>query len=138
MIWSGAFVGTIVPPPATLLLNAPQYATGKALTDAAIKHINRELGGKANVVLLTQDTMEFLAPRFEAMRDGLSKLPGVTIVADIAPSPVNKQSGFDTMNTILLANSDVDVVLGAMRSCSARSSLARRRERSARPVSRRH
>ena len=56
--------------------------------------------------------MQFLTPRFEAMRDGLSKLPGVTIVADIAPSPVNKQSGFDTMNTILLANTDVDVVLG--------------------------
>jgi ribose transport system substrate-binding protein len=47
------------------------------------------------------------------MRDGLNELPGVTIVADIAPSPVNKQSGFDTMNTILLANPDIDVVLGA-------------------------
>ncbi len=112
VIWSGGFVGTIVPPPATLLLNAPQYATGKALTDAAVKHIDTKLGGKAAVVLLTQDTMQFLTPRFEAMRDGLSKLPGVTIVADIAPSPVNKQSGFDTMNTILLANSNVDVVLG--------------------------
>ena len=112
VIWSGGFVGTIVPPPATLLLNAPQYATGKALTDAAVQHINTKLGGKAAVVLLTQDTMQFLTPRFAAMRDGLSKLPGVTIVADIAPSPVNKQSGFDTMNTILLANSDVDVVLG--------------------------
>ena len=111
-IWSGAFVGTIVPPPATLLLNAPQYATGKALTDAAIAHINSKLGGKANVVLLTQDTMQFLAPRFEAMRDGLSALPGVTIVADIAPSPVNKDGGFATMNTILLANPDIDVVLG--------------------------
>ena len=39
-IWSGAFVGTIVPPPATLLLNAPQYETGKVLTNAAIAHIN--------------------------------------------------------------------------------------------------
>ena len=112
VIWSGGFVGTIVPPPATLLLNAPQYATGKALTDAAVEHINTKLGGKAAVVLLTQDTMQFLTPRFEAMRDGLGKLPGVTIVADIAPSPVNKQSGFATMNTILLANSNVDVVLG--------------------------
>ncbi len=112
VIWSGAFVGTIVPPPATLLLNAPQYATGKALTDAAVKHISTKLGGKAAVVLLTQDTMQFLTPRFAAMRDGLSKLPGATIVADIAPSPVTKQSGFDTMKTILLANSDVDVVLG--------------------------
>ena len=112
VIWSGAYVGTIVPPPATLLLNAPQYATGKALTDAAIAHIKLKLGGKATVVLLTQDTMQFLAPRFEAMRDGLSELPNVTIVADIAPSPVDKEGGFATMNTILLANSDIDVVLG--------------------------
>lgn len=113
VIWSGAFVGTIVPPPATLLLNAPQYATGKALTDEAVNYINTKLGGKAAVVLLTQDTMQFLTPRFTAMRDGLSRLPGVTIVADIAPSPVTKQSGFDTMNTILLANPEIDVVLGA-------------------------
>src|SRR6201999_3383531 len=85
VLWSGAYVGTIVPPPATLLLNAPQYETGKVLTDAALAHINLKLGGKANVVLLTQDTMEFLAPRFEAMRAGLGNIPGVTIVADIAP-----------------------------------------------------
>ena len=111
-IWSGGYVGTIVPPPATLLLNAPQYAAGKALTDAAIAHINTKLGGKAKVVLLTQDTMQFLTPRFQAMRDGLNRLPGVTIVADIAPSPVSKQGGFDTMNTILLAEPDIDVVLG--------------------------
>ncbi len=111
-IWSGAFVGTIVPPPATLLLNAPQYETGKVLTDAAIAHINLKLAGKANVVLLTQDTMEYLAPRFEAMRDGLSKMPGVSIVADIAPKPVNKEGGFETMKTILLTNPNIDVVLG--------------------------
>lgn len=113
MIWSGAFVGTIVPPPATLLLNAPQYATGKVLADAAIAHINNKLGGRANVVLLTQDTMEYLSPRFDAMRDGLNEMPGVTIVADIAPRPVSKEGGYSTMNTILLANPDVDVVLGA-------------------------
>ena len=112
-IWSGAFVGTIVPPPATLLLNAPQYRTGKVLTDAAIDHINTRLGGKAKVVLLTQDTMEFLAPRFAAMRDGLNAMPGVTIVADIAPKPVTKEGGAATMKTILLANPDVDVILGA-------------------------
>jgi ribose transport system substrate-binding protein len=111
-IWSGRFVGTIVPPPATLLLNAPQYATGKALTDVAIAYINSRLGGKASVVLLTQDSMQYLTPRFVAMRNGLSALPGVTIVADIAPSPVSEDGGFATMNTILQANPDVDVVLG--------------------------
>ena len=113
VIWSGAFVGTVMPPPATLLLNAPQYATGKLLTDAAIVYINAKLGGKARVVLLTQDTMQYLSPRFQAMRDGLDKLPGVTIVADIAPVPVSKEGGFATMNTILLANPKIDVVLGA-------------------------
>jgi ribose transport system substrate-binding protein len=113
VIWSGAFVGTVMPPPATLLLNAPQYATGKVLTDAAIVHINAKLGGKARVVLLTQDTMQYLSPRFQAMRDGLDRLPGVTIVADIAPKPVSKEGGFATMKTILIANPDVDVVLGA-------------------------
>ena len=113
LIWSGAFVGTVVPPPATLLLNAPQYATGKVLTDAAIVHIKSRLGGRARVVLLTQDSMQYLSPRFQAMRDGLDKLPGITIVADIAPKPVSKAGGFATMNTILLANPNIDVVLGA-------------------------
>ncbi|THD42128.1 MAG: sugar ABC transporter substrate-binding protein [Bradyrhizobium sp.] len=113
VIWSGAFVGTVMPPPATLLVNAPQYATGKALTDSAIAYINAKFGGKASVVLLTQDTMQYLSPRFQAMRDGLDKLPGVTIVADIAPNPVSKEGGFATMNTILLANPNIDVVLGA-------------------------
>ena len=111
-IWSGGYVGTIVPPPATLLLNAPQYATGKELAEAAIAYINTRLGGKANVVLLTQDSMQFLTPRFVAMRDGLSELPGVTIIADIAPNPVSKQGGFDTMKSILLAEPHIDVVLG--------------------------
>ena len=113
VIWSGAFVGTIVPPPATLLLNAPQYATGKVLTDAAIAHIVTKLGGKANVVLLTQDSMQYLSPRFKAMRDGFDKVPGVTIIADITPDPVSKEGGFAAMNTVLLANPDVDVVLGS-------------------------
>jgi ribose transport system substrate-binding protein len=112
-IWSGAYVGTIVPPPATLILNAPQYQTGKVLTDAAIAYINLQLAGKANVVLLTQDSMEYLAPRFEAMRDGLSSMPGVNIVADIAPKPVTSEGGYTTMKTILLANPRIDVVLGA-------------------------
>jgi signal transduction histidine kinase len=31
MIWQGAYVGAVVPPPATTLLNAPQYLTGKTL-----------------------------------------------------------------------------------------------------------
>ena len=85
VIWSGGYVGTVVPPPATTLLNAPQYLTGKVLGDAAAAYIRSALKGKANVVLLTHDNLQFLAPRFVAIRDSLKDLPGVTIVADISP-----------------------------------------------------
>ena len=79
MIWSGAYVGTVVPPPAISLLNAPQYLTGKVLGDKAAEYIKLKLGGKAKVVLLTHDSLQFLAPRFTAMRDSLRDMPGVVI-----------------------------------------------------------
>ncbi|MDB5505562.1 MAG: hypothetical protein JWR75_200 [Devosia sp.] len=113
VIWSGGYVGTVVPPPATSLLNAPQYLTGKVLGDAAAAYIVDHFGGKANVVLLTHDNLQFLAPRFVAMRDALRDLPGVTIVADISPATVDEAGGEATMRTVLLANPSVDVVLGA-------------------------
>jgi ribose transport system substrate-binding protein len=113
VIWSGAYVGTVVPPPATSLLNAPQYLTGKVLGDAAATYIRTKLRGKAKVVLLTHDSLQFLAPRFVAMRDSLKSLPGVDIVADLSPQTVNNEGGAAAMRTILLAHPSVDVVLGA-------------------------
>ena len=113
VIDAGAYVGAIVPPPATTVLNAPQYLTGKVLAEAAANYIRTRLGGKAKVVLLTHDSLRFLAPRFTAMRDTLRALPGVTIVADISPATVDKEGGYRTMKTILLAQPNVDVVLGA-------------------------
>lgn len=113
LIWSGAYVGTIVPPPAVTILNAPQYLTGEALGDAAADYIVKQLGGKANVVLLTHDSLEFLAPRFAAIRDSLEMVPGAVIVADISPVTVNNEGGYATMQTILVAEPHIDVVLGA-------------------------
>jgi ribose transport system substrate-binding protein len=112
-IWSGAYVGAIVPPPAISLLNAPQYLTGKVLGDEAASYIKARLKGKAKVVLLTHDQLQFLAPRFAAIRNSLKDIPGVTIVADISPLTVDEAGGAATMRTILLAEPDVDVVLGA-------------------------
>jgi ribose transport system substrate-binding protein len=112
-IWSGAYVGTVVPPPAISLLNAPQYLTGKVLGDVAAGYIKRRLNGKAKVVLLTHDSLQFLAPRFAAMRDSLKDIPGVTMVADISPLTVDEAGGATMMRTILLADPDIDVVLGA-------------------------
>ena len=113
VIGAGAYVGAIVPPPATTVLNAPQYLTGKVLAEAAANYIRTRLGGKAKVVLLTHDGLQFLAPRFTAMRDTLRAMPGVTIVADISPTTVDKDGGYRTMKTILLAQPNIDVVLGA-------------------------
>jgi len=93
MILSGAYVGTVVPPPAISLLNAPQYLTGKVLGDKAAEYIKLLLGGKAKVVLLTHDSLQFLVPRFTAMRDSLRDMPGVVIVADISPLTVDEAGG---------------------------------------------
>lgn len=112
-IASGTYVGTVVPPPAVTILNAPQYLTGEVLAEAAAKYIVDNLDGKANVVLLTHDSLQFLSPRFTAMRDVLGKLPGVTIVADISPSPVSVEGGYEMMKLIMLAHPEIDVVLGA-------------------------
>jgi ribose transport system substrate-binding protein len=112
-ILSGSYVGTIVPPPAVTILNAPQYLTGERLALAASDYITGELDGKANVVLLTHDSLQFLSPRFKAMRDVLGKLPGATIVADISPATVDPEGGYETMKLILLAHPKIDVVLGA-------------------------
>lgn len=98
---------------ATTILNAPQYLTGKVLGDEAAKYIKTRLGGKARVVLLTHDSLQFLAPRFTAMRDSLKTIPGAVIVADISPLTVDEAGGANMMRTILLAEPEVDVVLGA-------------------------
>jgi ribose transport system substrate-binding protein len=113
VIWKGGYVGAVVPPPATTILNAPQYLTGKTLADEAVKYVREALGGRANVVLLTHDSLQFLAPRFAAMRDAFKDMPDVRMVADISPVTVNEDGGYQTMKLILAANARVDVVLGA-------------------------
>ena len=77
VIWAGGYVGTVVPPPATSLLNAPQYLPARCWATRRPPTSTRKLGGKANVVLLTHDSLQFLAPRFVAMRDALKDMPGV-------------------------------------------------------------
>ncbi len=112
-MWAGGYVGTVVPPPATTILNAPQYLTGKTLGEDAAAYITDKLGGRADVVLLTQDSLQFLAPRFSAIRDVLNTMPNVHVVADLSPNPVNEQGGYEAMKLVLEAHPKVDVVLGA-------------------------
>ena len=93
VIWTGAYVGTVVPPPATSLLNAPQHLTGKVLADEAAGFIDSHLGGRARIVLPTHDSLQYLAPRFTAMRDVFRRLPGAVVVADISPLTVDEAGG---------------------------------------------
>jgi ribose transport system substrate-binding protein len=99
--------------PATIELNAPQYQGGRALADLAARYITTELGGNANVVILNQESIEPLRPRFQAIHDVLKKIPGAKIVADVEPSLTDPDSAFKVMSTVLQKNPDIDVVLGA-------------------------
>jgi ribose transport system substrate-binding protein len=110
-IADGVVTGII--PPAIHQIAAPQYLGGKALGDMAAEYIEEELDGEAEVVILSQDSVVFVRPRFEAIRDALATVPGVSIVADIEPGSTDTKGGFETMNTILQQHPEVDVVLGA-------------------------
>jgi ribose transport system substrate-binding protein len=109
----GVDVDTLVFGPGTDQVNAAQYAVGQALADAAAQYIETKLGGKANVVLLDQANVPTIVPRFNAIRAVLRTLPGVHIVADVTPSTQDSQGGYQTMNTILQKDPDVNVVLGS-------------------------
>ena len=138
-MWAGGYVGTIVPPPATSLLNAPQYADRQGAGRRRGRLHQRQARRQGQRRAADAGQIEFLAPRFAAMRDGLKAMPGVTIVADITPNPVNKEGGFATMSTILQAHPDIDVVLGADTVVlGALAALRGRRQGAARPVPRRH
>lgn len=110
---TGVAVLSVITPPATTQANADQYQVGKVLADDAATYINGELGGNANVVILNQDSVEPIRPRFQAIRDVLGAIPGATIAADIEPDDTTKEAAFETMNTILQKTPQVDVVLGA-------------------------
>jgi ribose transport system substrate-binding protein len=138
LIWSGAYVGAIVPPPATSLLNAPQYLTGRVLAEEAANFIRTRLGGKARIVLLTHDTLQVLAPRFVAMRDVFRGMPGAVIVADISPITVDEGGGAAMMKAILLANPDIDVVWRRHRRVRGTCGTARGWQSAARSVYWRH
>lgn len=108
----GVMMNSVLVGPATSQLGAPLYAEGEALAKAAAEHIKSELGGKASVVILNQDSVEAVRPRFAAMRDVFKEMPSVKIVADIEPKTIDNQGGFQTMTTILQTTPKVDVVLG--------------------------
>ncbi len=100
-------------PPATGFYTADQYATGKTLGDAAAAYIKRELGGRAQVLLMNEGPIEPLEPRYKAIREAIAAVgPDTRIVADIAAQPVTPDNGFRITSTALQAHPGINVILG--------------------------
>jgi len=59
------------------------------------------------------DTIEVLIARHKGVLDGVKTAgPGVEIVSDVNAGAITNDAGFKTMNTVLQAHPDINVVLG--------------------------
>ena len=104
----------VVPPPATSLLNAPQYLTGKVLGDAAAAYIRDQPGrpGQRRAADARQPAVPGAALRRHArFAEGHARRRPSSPTSRRPPS--TRKAARPTMRTILLAHPNVDVVLGA-------------------------
>ena len=109
----GIAVLSLVTPPSTSQVVADQYKVGNAQGLAAAKWITENLGGKAKVHYFNIDTIEVLIARHKGVLDGVKTAgPGVEIVSDVNAGAITNDAGFKTMNTVLQAHPDVNVILG--------------------------
>jgi ribose transport system substrate-binding protein len=96
----------------TCQLGADQYALGKASGDAAVRWIQENLGGEAEVVHFNLDRIPAIKPRSEGVREALAAGgPGITIVADVN-DPQATDEGFQVANTILQRHPRATVWIG--------------------------
>lgn len=115
---TGAAVFSLVTPPSTNQAVADQYKVGNTQGLAAAKYITGKLGGNANVVYFNNDSIEVLKARHQGVLDGLKTAgAGVKVVVDVQPSAITQDAGFKSMNTILQAHPDVNVILGGDTYC---------------------
>jgi ribose transport system substrate-binding protein len=110
---SGVAVLSLVTPPSTNQVVADQYKVGNTQGLAAAKWITENLDGKAKVHYFNIDTIEVLIARHQGVLDGLKTAgEGVEIVSDIQADAITNEAGFNTMNTVLQAHPDINVILG--------------------------
>jgi ribose transport system substrate-binding protein len=109
----GIAVLSLVTPPSTSQVVADQYKVGNTQGLAAAKWITENLDGKAKVHYFNIDSIEVLIARHQGVLDGLMTAgEGVEIVSDIEAGAITNEAGFNTMNTVLQAHPDVNVILG--------------------------
>jgi ribose transport system substrate-binding protein len=109
----GIAVLSLVTPPSTSQVVADQYKVGNTQGLAAAKWITENLDGKAKVHYFNIDSIEVLIARHQGVLDGLKTAgEGVEIVSDIEAGAITNEAGFNTMNTVLQAHPDINVILG--------------------------
>lgn len=109
----GIAVLSLVTPPSTTQAVADQYKVGYTQGLAAAKWITENLDGKAKVHYFNIDTIEVLIARHQGVLDGVKTAgDGVEIVSDVNAGAITNEAGFNTMNTVLQAHPDINVILG--------------------------
>ncbi|MDQ3249387.1 MAG: sugar ABC transporter substrate-binding protein [Chloroflexota bacterium] len=109
----GIAVLSLVTPPSTSQVVADQYKVGNTQGLAAAKWITENLGGQAKVHYFNIDTIEVLIARHQGVLDGVKTAgEGVEIVSDVNAGAITNEAGFNTMNTVLQAHPDINVILG--------------------------
>jgi ribose transport system substrate-binding protein len=99
--------------PDTVQLGVDQYTNGNALGLDAAQYIKDNMGGKAQVVIMNQDSIVGVRPRFQGIRDGIKTVPGAEIVADQEPTATTTEGGVTLVSTLLQKYPDANVFLGA-------------------------
>ena len=109
----GIAVLSLVTPPSTTQAVADQYKVGYTQGLAAAKWITENADGKAKVHYYNIDTIEVLLARHQGVLDGVKTAgEGVEIVSDVNAGAITNEAGFNTMNTVLQAHPDINVILG--------------------------
>ena len=109
----GIAVLSLVTPPSTTQAVADQYKVGYTQGLAAAKWITENADGKAKVHYYNIDTIEVLIARHQGVLDGVKTAgEGVEIVSDVNAGAITNEAGFNTMNTVLQAHPDINVILG--------------------------
>lgn len=109
----GIAVLSLVTPPSTVQAVADQYNVGYTQGLAAAKWITENLDGQAKVHYFNIDTIEVLIARHQGVLDGVRTAgEGVEIVSDVNAGAITNEAGFNTMNTVLQAHPEINVILG--------------------------
>lgn len=93
------------------ILTLDEYAYGRVIGTNAANWINEKLGGKAQVIIISQDNVESVVARGDGMQDAITELcPEAEIVARQAGD--NPTKGMEIAENVMQQYPDVRVIVG--------------------------